>query len=223
VLTYCLFPQVALEFFEARRRGEIEIIERRGGKLLPISAVLLRTPSTKPWIKDATALIIKNLEGMAFTVDELASILDLPAKSIESKMKELRKPGVKDRVFQFIDIELQEWRWGLIKEAEEIVNSEEFGSSFEPIDPDEAFVLMAKNVSGESYHQVIFTPKDVIRDPKWLTRKIPMDEIYELKIMPLSDSLLKTMAPKYYHVPRELAPYIALNGASYLQKLKAYG
>lgn len=209
-------------FIEGIRNGEIEVIVRRSGPPSPLSLQLRRLPAIKPWARDATPLIVKNLEGMAFTVDELADMLELPPRTIESRLKELRKPGSPARVFQFIDLTFDEWRWALVKDAHEIFGSEEFSDSFDPVDPDEAFVLMVKPMAGESYYNIIFTPKDILRDIEGFRRKIPVDEAHEVKIMPLADSLLKSLAPKYYHVPREIMPYIALNGAAFLQKLKEY-
>ena len=212
----------ARKFIEDLRRGGMEVIVRRSGPPSPLSLQLRRLPLIKPWARDATPLIVKSLEGMAFTVDEIAEILDLPPKTIESKLKELRKPGTATRVFQFIDLSFDEWRWGLVKDAHEIFSSEEFSDSFEPMDYDEAFVLMVKPMAGESYYNIIFTPKDIVRSMEEFARKIPVDEAHEVKVMPLADSLLKSLAPKYYHVPREIIPYIALNGAAFLQKLKEY-
>jgi ATP-dependent Lhr-like helicase len=212
----------ARRFIEGIRSGGIEVIVRRTGPPSPLTLQLRRTPSIKPWARDATPLIIKSLEGMAFTVEELSEMLDLPPRTIESRLKELRKPGSPARVFQFIDLSFDEWRWALVKDAPQIYVSEEFADSFEPMDPDEAFVLMVKPMAGESYYNIIFTPKDIQRNAEKFAEKIPVEEAHEVKVMPLSDSLLRSLAPKYYHVPRTIMPYIALNGAAFLQKLKEY-
>ncbi len=213
----------AKEFVEKLRRGEIEVVERLAGPPSPFSLALRRMPTIRPWFRDATLLIVKNLEGMAYTVDELAEIVELPPRTVESKLKELRKPGSPARVFQFIDVSFNEWRWALVKDVETIAGYEEFVESFSPEDVNEAFVLMLKPLSGESYYTILFTPKDIMSDMERFARKVPYDETYEVKVMPLADNLLKSLAPKYYHVPRKVLPYIALNGVAYIQRLKGYG
>ncbi len=210
----------AVEFVEKLKSGELKVHEVVIGKLSPLARMIARLPSEKPWVRDLSLALIKVLEGMAFTVDELAEILNVPAKTIENKLKELRKPDVQDRVFQFIDVELHEWRWALVRDAEVIRCSEEFASSFTPPDEDEAFLLMLKPRAGESYYTIYFTPKEVLNSVEDFKKKIPLDEVYEVKVVSLADSLLRSLSPKYYYVPRDAIPYIALNGATLLQKLK---
>lgn len=211
----------AKKFINALANGEIEIVDLGTPKVLtPLAGYLRRIPEIRPWVPDISSVIIKNLEGMAFTVDELSEITGLPAKTIEHKLKELRKPGNIDRVFQFIDVELGEWRWTLVRDAKLIIDNEMFSESFTPTDPNEAFLLQIKPASGESYIPVYFTPKEILENIDKFKKKIPVDEAYEIKVTPLSSSLLQSLSPKYYYVSRDIIPYIALNGASFLQKLK---
>lgn len=211
----------AKKFIEALSRDEIEIIDLGSPNILtPLAGYLRRIPEIRPWIPDVSGVIIRNLEGMAFTVDELAEITGLPAKTIEHKLKELRKPGSIDRVFQFMDVELGEWRWALVRDVKHIVSNEMFVESFTPVDPNEAFLLQIKPASGESYIPVYFTPKEIVENIERFKKKIPIDEAYEVKVSSLSSSLLQSLSPKYYYVSKDLIPYIALNGAAFLQKLK---
>lgn len=211
----------AKKFINALANGEIEIVDLGAPKVLtPLAGYLRRIPEIRPWVPDISSVIIRNLEGMAFTVDELSEITGLPAKTIEHKLKELRKPGNIDRVFQFIDVELGEWRWALVRDAKLIIDNEMFSESFTPTDPNEAFLLQIKPASGESYIPVYFTPKEILENIDRFKKKIPVDEAYEIKVTSLSSSLLQSLSPKYYYVSRDMIPYIALNGTTFLQKLK---
>ncbi len=220
-IQYYFDVEGAKKFVESLRRGEVEIVDLGSPKILsPLAGYLRRMPEIRPWIPDVSGVIVRNLDGMAFTIDELAEITGLPPKTIEHKLKELRKPGSIDRVFQFLDVELGEWRWALARDVKVIVSSEIFSESFTPSDLNEAFLLQIKPASGESYIPVYFTPKEVLEDVERFKKKIPVDEAYEVKVTPLSSSLLQSLSPKYYYVSKDLIPYIALNGAAFLQKLK---
>lgn len=210
----------AVEFLEKIKRGDIRVIEVRGKGLSPLAKMISSLPPQKPWVRDASITLVKTLEGSAFTVDELSEILELPPKTIENMLKELRKPESRDRVFQFLDVDLGEWRWGLVKDVDAIFSSEEFRESFLPYDITEAFMLMLKPESGESYYTKYFTPKEILESMEEFVESLPIREAYEVKVMPLYDSLLKSLAPKYYYVGAKIIPYIALNGSAFLQKLK---
>ncbi len=209
------------EFIQKLQQGSIEVIDVGTPEILsPLAAYILRVPEIRPWIPDISGIIVKTLDGMAFTIDELSEILGLPPKTIEHKLKDMRKPEVLDRVFQFLDVELGEWRWGLIRDIKEIVESEIFAESFSPPDINEAFMLHIKPQSGESFIPIYFTPREILNNPEDFKKKIPVNEAYEVRVISLSSSLLQSLSPKYYYVSKEIMPYIALNGAAFLQKLK---
>ncbi len=209
------------DFLRKLQQGEIEIIDRGTPEILsPLAAYMLRVPEIRPWIPDISGIIVKTLDGMAFTIDELSEILGLPPKTIEHKLKDMRKPEVLDRVFQFLDVELGEWRWALVRDVKEIVESDIFAESFSPPDINEAFMLHIKPQSGESFIPVYFTPREILNDIEGFKKKIPVNEAYEVRVVSLSSSLLQSLSPKYYYVSKDIMPYIALNGAAFLQKLK---
>ena len=209
-----------LKYIEKLKNKEIEVIEVSLPKYSPIAEYISKLPPERPWISDATILIIKTLEKVALTVDELSEILELPKKTIENKLKELRKPGNMDRVFQFIDVDLNEWRWALVKDAEEIFKSEEYSYCFIPDDVNETFLLQMKPLHGKSFYSVYFSPREILESIETFKQRLPVKETHEVRVVALSDELLKSLSPKYYYLPAEVIPYIALNGAVHLQKLK---
>lgn len=214
----------AYELLESIINGDVEVVVFDDGELSPLAHQISKLPAVKPWFEDISKLIVENLEGMAFTVEELADVVGLPPRTVESKLKDLRKSEDENmRVYQFIDITFGEWRWALVKDAKSIRESDEFADSFTPRDESEVFMLMIKPKPGDSYLTFLFSPKDVLRDCRSFIERIPVGEAYEVKVLPLTDSLVKSLAPKYYHVPRTIMCDIALNGSAFLQKLKEYG
>ena len=209
-----------VKYIEKIKSGEIEVIEVSPPKLSPIAEYINRLPPERPWVNDATILIVKTLENVALTVDELSEILELPKKTIENKLKELRKPGHADRVFQFIDVDFDEWRWALVRDAKNIFKSEEYSYCFTPIDMNESFLLQIKPLGSKTFYPLYFTPREILNSIEEFKRRIPFKEAQEVKVVALSDELLKSLAPKYYYVPAEIIPYIALNGVVHLQRLK---
>ncbi len=208
----------AKELLRKIRSGEINLVYAKNVET-PLGRYVRELPPIRPWIKDASLLIVETLENMALTVDELSEILELPSKTIENKLKDLRKPDVVDRVFQFIDIDIGEWRWALIKDAEKIYESPEYRRSFEPYDVDEVYTLYIKPINGLSYFTLYFSAREIISNFKKFLERIPVNEAYEVRVIP-SDSMLKTLTPRYFYVPKNIIPYVALNGITYMQMLK---
>jgi len=208
----------AKKLLEKIRNGEIELVFVRDAET-PLSKYVRELPPIRPWIKDASLLIVETLENMALTIDELSEILELPPRTIENKLKDLRKPEVVDRVFQFIDVDIGEWRWALVKDAKKIYESPEYRPSFEPYDVDEVFTLYIRPMDGLSYFTLYFSAREIISNIRKFIERIPVNEAYEVKVIP-SDSMLKTLTPRYFYVPKSIIPYIALNGVTYMQILK---
>jgi len=208
----------AKKLLEKIHNGEIEFIYIRNDET-PLSRYIRELPPIRPWIKDASLLIVETLENMALTIDELSEILELPPKTIENKLKDLRKPDVVDRVFQFIDVDIGEWRWALVKDAEKIYQSPEYKQSFEPYHIDEVFMLYIRPMDDLPYFTLYFSPREIISNIRKFIERIPVNEAFEVKVIP-SDSMLKTLTPRYFYVPKNVIPYIALNGVTYIQVLK---
>jgi len=208
----------AKELLRKIHSGEINLVYARNVET-PLGKYVKELPPIRPWIKDASLLIVETLENMALTVDELSEILELPSKTIENKLKDLRKPDVVDRVFQFIDIDIGEWRWALIKDAKKIYESPEYRQSFEPYDVDEVYTLYIKPINGLSYFTLYFSAREIISNFKKFLERVPVSEAYEVRVIP-SDSMLKTLTPRYFYVPKNIIPYVALNGITYMQMLK---
>jgi len=172
----------------------------------------------RPWYRDVSLALQRLLKGWAFTVDEIAEALMLPARVVERKLREMRKPGGKVRLARFIDVETGEHRWCLADDLPELAESPEFSESFKPADLKQPFLLKIKSSGGDGYLEVIVTPSiDAIRDQ---ISKVPGDELLEMRVQPLLDGIYKNLSPRYYFVRKDLAPLLALNGMAYLQRVK---
>ncbi|RLG75966.1 MAG: ATP-dependent helicase [Thermoprotei archaeon] len=211
----------AKNFIEKLKNGKINIVTVKG-KNSPLGEHIIKLPPVKPWIKDSTLLIIQTLEDIALTADELSEILELPRRTIEHKLKELRKPGVADRVVQFIDVDINEWRWVLLRNIKHIYKSPEYSASFKPLDIDEIFTLYIKPLGENSYYTTYFTVRELLGNIREFLLRVPFNEIYEVRVVPLN-SILGTFTPKYFYVSKQALPYITLNGVTYLQIAKGYG
>ncbi len=180
-----------------------------------------RNPNIRAWLKDLSYAIISTLSDWAFTVDELSEILQVPKKSVEAKLKELRKQGNGERVFRFYDIESGDWRWGLVRDASKIAFSGEFSRSFRPNDPSQLFKISLRD-SITSTHISLIASYNTFFSSKESLSKIPFEEIFEMKVEPLSSGLLKSMAPYYYNFPKNILPILLANAIAYLQNMNYY-
>jgi len=206
----------ALELLKEIKNGEVKIRVNRG-KALFYTLDILSEPMERLWSLNVEILIAEALKGIAFTVEELADAIGLPDKVVENKLKEMRKPESNIRVFQFIDVDVGEWRWALVEDAKTIAESEEFSSSFIPPMKDGLYMAFLKSKDGGLVH-ITFSPRDLIENPQDVISKAPFDEIYEVKVIPLSS--YDEMSIKYYHIPRSILPYILLNAVTFMQKLQ---
>ena len=220
--------QALEEFFdleEARRvlklLQEGRVVKHAVGGATPLARMLVSMPEEKLWKVDIEKEIAEAMKGLAFTVEELASMTGLPEKLITSKLREMRKPGSPYRVFQFIDVDTGDWRWALEEDVEEIASSEEFRESFRPLRLDEHFVLMVRAMNSEDFAHVLISARDVIEKREDFLRRVPFEEIYELKVIPLTDDD-KTGIPRYYYVSRRTLPYIVLNAIAVIQRLRSF-
>ncbi len=218
--------QTILEYFdiegawkviEGIQNGSIRLLVNPGGSN-PYAIQLLHEPMERLWSYGIEDLIAETLHGMAFTVEELAEAIAAPTNIVESKLREMRKPESRIRVFSFIDIDTGEERWALIDDARDVVESEEFADSFRPQSDDGLYLVLVKGKNGGLIH-VTVTPRDLVERPETLLEKIPFDEIYEVKVTPLT-SYYDGKSPKYNYVPKRIIPYIVLNAIAVLQKLQ---
>lgn len=210
----------AKEFLRKIREGIIKIHIVKSTKPTPLAEYLMRTPPIRLWIPGLATMIAQALKDSALTVEELSEILDLPHKTIENKLKEMRK-SEKYRVTYFRDIDTNEVRWVLVEDLSKIAKSEFFKSSFIPEDPTETFVLLVKLVEGDEYYHILFKPLDILKNPETLIKRLPVvNEIYELKVYTASRLFSRALFVIYYHITKDALPYIALNAVTYLQKLR---
>ena len=219
VVTEELDLERAKEFLRKIKEGVIKIHIVKSPKLTPLAEYIMRTPPIRLWIPGLATMIAQALKDSALTVEELSEILDLPHKTVENKLKEMRR-NEKYKVTYFRDIDTNEIRWVLIEDLSKIAKSEFFRSSFIPEDPTETFILLVKSVEGDEYYHILFKPLDVLKNPETLIKRFPVDEAYELKVYTTSRLFSRALSVTYYHITKDALPYIALNAATYLQKLR---
>ncbi len=210
-----------VEFIKKLKNGEITVIDLRDKNILShLAEYTVKMPPMKPWLRLLDYKIESALKDFALTVDELVDVLNLSAKTIENKLKDLRKKGSKPRLFAFIDVEMGEWRWSLVESADVIKEMEEFKSSFEPYDPYETFVVYLREDPKSEYTTKYFRPIELMKSPEKIINTVPFDEIYEVKVFNPNDPLLKNTIVRYYHVPKKLLPLLLLNATTYIQQMK---
>ncbi len=222
ILELYLDVDTAKEFVRKLQLGEIKIKTPYVSGLTPIAKQILMMPPIKPWIPDLAGRIARILEGSAFTVFELADILDLSEKTIESKIKDMRKEEYGDkRVVGFIDIDEDEWRWTLYKSLEEVVYSEEFERSFKPERLDEPMRVYIKNDQGHRVREVIVTPRLILEKWERLEEVLPRNIYYVRVISAYGYGGRDDISVTFYHVPVKALRYLLLNAATYLQEKNA--
>ncbi len=209
--------EAAWRIIEGLRRGKIRL-EQSMSRVSFYARDISRNPPEKLWLGNVEDLIAEALEGMAFTVEELADALNLPENMIEQRLRSMLKPGSLHRVFYFYDIDTGEVRWALVRDAEKIASSEEFRSSFDPPSKDALYLLLAKSENGSLIH-VIVRIDDLLKSPEKVLSQIPFKEIADMKVVPLT-GYYEGDPPRYQHVPREIVPILLLNAATLIQVMQ---
>lgn len=207
-----------LKYIKMIKEGKIKIIEHNGSSPLG-EAVLVQTP-IKPWLNNIASLIYETLKGGAYTINELSEILGISPKTLENKLKQMRKPDSKYRIVSFIDVDSRETRWCLLNELEEIVNSCNFYTSFNPINDNETFIATLRALNSSATVELIFKPKELLNNLEEIKRRIPFEEIGEIRITDPVDPLVYNISPRFYYVNKRAAPYILLNAVAYIQNMK---
>ncbi|BBG23880.1 DEAD/DEAH box helicase [Sulfuracidifex tepidarius] len=185
----------------------------------PLGDAVLSHVSIRPWLVDIVESIYEALKGGAYTASELSEVLGIPLKSLENKLKQLRKMKDKYKVSSFIDVDNKEVRWVLIEDFQSVVNSDDYFTSFTPSNVDETFIATLKSAERDSQVELIFKPRDVIENPDEIRRRIPFEDIGELKVMDMNDMAYSTPL-KFYGISRNVIPYILLNATTYIQSVK---
>ncbi|MFP3259461.1 MAG: DEAD/DEAH box helicase [Sulfolobus sp.] len=209
-----------IQYLKAIKEGEIEIIHTEG--LSPLGKAILAHTPIRPWIFDLNLRIYNALKGGAYTLDELSEILGISKKTLELKLKKLRKPESKYRTCTFIDVDTHEYRWLLVEDFKEVVDSGDYYNSFNPVNLDETYVVVMRPYQADGTFEMVLRVKDLIENLDEFTRKIPYNEILELKIKDPNDSLVASISPKYFFVNKSIVGFLVLNAISYIQNLK-YG
>lgn len=204
-----------LKFIDKVKRGEIKIVYI--DKPTPFANAVSSHVQIRPWLLDLNVTIYHALKGGAYTINELAEVLGIPNKSLENKLKQMRKSGNKYRVTYFIDVDCRETRWCLYEDFVNIVNSEEYYSSFALLNLNEIFLATLR--SGDNQIEILFKPKDLLNSSDEILRKIPFNDVDEIKIKEAIDTSYQVYQ-KYYNVKKDIIIYLMLNAVAYLQNLK---
>ncbi len=207
----------AWEIIDRIKTGKIRLIISKTRSSFYARAIASESPE-RLWLGNIEEAIAEILEGIAFTVEELADALSIPEDLVESRLRSMLKPNSHHRVFYFIDIDTGELRWALVKDAKTIATSEEFSSSFSPSVSDGLYLVLAKSENGTLIH-VTVRLDELVENPESLVKQIPFNELYELKIIPLT-GYYDSEPPRYHHVPREIVPYLVLNAITYIQLIQ---
>lgn len=207
-----------LKYIKRIKEGKIRIVQYNGCSTLG-EAVLMQTP-IKPWINNVASIIYETIKGGAYTASELSEILGISAKTLENKLKQMRKPDSRYRIASFIDVDSRETRWCLLDDLEEIVTSCNFYTSFNPINDNETFIATLRALNSSTTVELIFKPKELLNNIEELKRRIPFEEIGEIRITDPVDPLVYNISPRFYYVNKKAAPYILLNAVAYIQNMK---
>ncbi|MEM3225479.1 MAG: DEAD/DEAH box helicase [Saccharolobus sp.] len=204
-----------LEYIDKIKKGEIKMVYI--DKPTPLSEAVLTHAQIRPWLFDLNISIYQAIKGGAYTLNELSEVLGISPKSLENKLKQMRRSNNKYKVTSFVDVDSREIRWCLYEDFINIIKSEEYYSSFAPINLDDIFVADLK--SGDNQIEILFKPKDLLNNQEEILRKIPFMNIEEVKVREAIDSSYQ-YSQKYYHIGKDIIIYLLLNAVSYLQSLK---
>ncbi|HWQ17579.1 MAG TPA: DEAD/DEAH box helicase [Sulfolobales archaeon] len=205
-------------FFSGLASGEIKIyIVPKRTPPSPISKKILSTPLIRPWLRDISYIVAKLLKGFAMTVTEVAEALELPEKVIENKLKEMRKGGPY-RAIQFKDIDTGEWRWALVEDLEALSKSPEFQACFVSKGIYDHIECSLKYEPGSAQVKFVIKTSDLDEGIKRILENVSTDEIYEVRVSPISALGLKEASIAYYNVPKDAFPYIVKNAIAYIEK-----
>ncbi|MEM0130724.1 MAG: DEAD/DEAH box helicase [Saccharolobus sp.] len=204
-----------LEYIDKIKKGEIKMVYI--DKPTPLSEAVLTHAQIRPWLFDLNISIYQAIKGGAYTLNELSEVLRISPKSLENKLKQMRRSNNKYKVTSFVDVDSREIRWCLYEDFINIIKSEEYYSSFAPINLDDIFVADLK--SGDNQIEILFKPKDLLNNQEEILRKIPFMNIEEVKVREAIDSSYQ-YSQKYYHIGKDIIIYLLLNAVSYLQSLK---
>ncbi len=206
-------------FLKKLNSNEIKIVNLNNGNPSPLAEGILELPAVRPWIQDLTIKIGRLLENNSLTIFEIADILELAEKTIENKLKDMRKPEYNDmRVVRFLDVDEDDYRWTLLKSLNNIMESDEFKVYFNPKKSDEPLRVHIRISPQSKPKEYIITPKFLMERWEDLEKLLP-EEIYELRITSAYEYGTREDSNilHYFVNIKSLKPLI-LNAATYIEK-----
>ncbi|MGC8566107.1 MAG: DEAD/DEAH box helicase [Caldisphaera sp.] len=207
------------EFLKLLKQGKIEFLNISEMEPTPLARGILEVPSVRPWIQDLAIKIGRLLDNTGLTIFEIADILELAEKTIENKLKDMRKPEYDElRVVRFIDVDEDDSRWTLLKSLESIVNSDEFKNYFTPKrinEPMRVHIRVSPQAKSKEY---IITPKFLMESWNDMEKLLP-EEIYEVKITSAYEyGSREDSNILHYFVNAKALKLLLLNAATYIER-----
>ena len=209
----------AKKFLKLLKSKSLQVINLTSPELSPLAKGILELPSIKPWIQDLAIKIGRLLENNGLTKFEIADILELAEKTVENKLKDMRKPEYGDiRVIRFLDVDEDDYRWTLLKSLDNIISSDEFRIYFMPKKLNEPMRVHIRISQQSKPKEYIITPKFLMEQWNDLEKLLP-EEIYEVRITSAYEyGTREDSNILHYFVNIKSLKYLILNAAAYIEK-----
>jgi len=209
--------EAARDFLRGLRSGAIRIESWRGSGYHPLTRELAQAPPVRPWMPGLARRIARLIEGYALTVEEIADALELPEKTVEAKLKDMRKEDYGPiRTVAFIDVDDGETRWTLASSLPQVAELEEFKASFTPRKLDTSYRVVVKRSRGDAGVEFILTPRNVLEQWDSIKSSLPR-EAHQVSIANV-DYPDRDLTVTYYNVPLEALRYLILNAATVIER-----
>lgn len=207
----------AREFLRGLHSGSIRLVEWRGSGYHPLTRELAGVPAVRPWLPGLARRIASLIEGYALTVEEIADALELSEKTVEAKLKDMRRVDYGAiRTVAFIDVDDGETRWTLASSLPQVAELEEFKASFTPRRIDAQYRVVVKRSRGDAGMEFILTPRNVLEN--WdAVRKMLPGEAHQVTISNV-DYPDRDLTVTYYNLPADTLRYLILNAAAAIEK-----
>ncbi len=217
VMDLYLDIETAKDFIKGVKNGSIKIEPWRESGYHPLTRILATAPPVRPWIPGLARMIASLIEGYALTVEEIADALELPEKTIEAKLKEMRKEEYGPlRTVAFIDADDGETRWTLASSLSQVAELDEFSASFRPKRLDVSYRVVVRRGRGEAGVEYILTPRNIIEEWDYIKTSLP-PEAYQATIANV-DYPDRELTVTYYNVSADSLKYLLLNAATIIEK-----
>ncbi len=217
VIELHLDVEAAIDFLRGLRSGSIKLEAWRGSGYHPLTRELVKAPPVRPWMPGLARRIASLIEGYALTVEEIADALGISEKTVEAKLKDMRRSDYGPlRTVSFVDVDDGETRWTLASSLPLVAELDEFASSFRPRMLDATYRVVLKRSRGDTGIEVLLTPRIIIEE--WDSIKASLPPEAHQVIVANVDFPDKDLTLTYYNVPLEALRYLILNAATVIER-----